>query len=281
MPKKHLASVLVALVAAVTAFNLLAKQPPKKEEVKDIAEHIWEARAWNGRYPPDFETSFLDGADFKLSDAIGRKVLIVNFFSTTCLACRSEMPELSRFIERHRADPVLMIGLDADEKEEVVREFIRQEKLPFPVGIDHGNAIADSFRVRGRPVTVLIGADGKVAIYERGAIANADVVFESLVRKSLEIIERKEGIDTTAFVDALKRQAPLESLGSGPERGRPALAGRAKTFAARMFCPSCRKPMPDCRCGFCDAVFERLRGMKIDEGAQDEAVLRRLFLEAK
>jgi len=43
----------------------------------------------------------------------------LNFFATWCGPCREEMPELGRFLVARKAEPIVTLGIDANESRQV------------------------------------------------------------------------------------------------------------------------------------------------------------------
>ena len=169
--------ILISLVLAIVlvCIHHMSKAMPSAKKVNRVSRMIGRQRLWHGKFAPDFELQLIDGETFHLADAVGKKVVILNFFTTWCGPCRSEMPELNRFYLKHKDDPLIMIGIDCGEKEEAVTAFLKVVDVSFPVGIDGGGRIMEKYGVEAYPTTVLVNTQGRVEIYESGAIANADV----------------------------------------------------------------------------------------------------------
>lgn len=267
------------LIGIVITFHLGMKKEPDPTEVEDIASHIAKARWWQGKYPPDFELELLNGEKFLLSDHIGKEVIILNFFSTRCGPCRDEMPELLSYYQKHRSEGMIMVGIDTDEDEGMVNAFVRQNKIDFPVGIDRGDIIRDEYAIDAFPTTVFIGIDGRIGIYQVGAISNSEVTFEPLYTTNVALLKENGGIDRETYLACLKKQ-PSPPKEESQTDSPIVLEGKAQEFGSRMVCPSCGKSLLRCRCDFCDDIKKKLQGMQLD-GKTDEKVLTELFLEAK
>ncbi len=160
--------------------------------------------ATKGSYAPDFGVELIDGSSFTLSDHIGNKIIIINFFATWCGPCKSEMPELTKFHDLHRGDPFILLGIDARESEDKVWDFIDEFEVEFPVAIDRGKLLG-SYGIVGFPTTVFIGADGKIQLYESGAVMNAEAAFGRLYKQNMDVIVAGKGIDKATYLKALKK----------------------------------------------------------------------------
>lgn len=119
----------------------------------------------------------LFGADQSLSGYRGR-VVILNFWATYCVPCRTEMPDLAAIQNEYAALGVQVIGAAADgaEDREKILKFVKETKLNFPVWV--GASAADMMRFglgSALPGTVVIGRDGKVIAQFRGVVSQNDL----------------------------------------------------------------------------------------------------------
>jgi cytochrome c biogenesis protein CcmG/thiol:disulfide interchange protein DsbE len=104
------------------------------------------------------------------------KVVVLEFWATWCEPCAEYLPELNLLAERFRGKPVVFIHI-TDESEADARAFLAQNKMDGWVAPEAPAAVFKAFRVYGRPHTVLIGRDGKVAGFPRG-----DLDAEAIMR---------------------------------------------------------------------------------------------------
>jgi len=196
---RTIVGISLMLTIAVVLFHQTAKKQLPESGVQ-LAVTMNQPRTWQGRRAPDFTAELLSRETITLSDQVGKKVIILNFFATWCGPCAEEMPELVRFAAQHKDDPLLFIGIDADEPESAVRDFVRRQNVSYPVAIDRGAKLQKAFQVRSYPTTVLIGADGAIHLYETGSIRNADVAFEALIAPAFASIRAGAGITRELFL---------------------------------------------------------------------------------
>ena len=112
---------------------------------------------------PDFSYTLLDGAKAS-TRALRGKVLLVNFWATSCLSCVKEMPELVATHRRYngRGLETLAVAMSYDPPANV-SHFAQSRQLPFGVVIDNTGAIAKAFSdVRVTPTTYLIDKRGAI-----------------------------------------------------------------------------------------------------------------------
>lgn len=273
----------LALAVGVVVFHAVLKPAPDSQTIRQITNYMNTSEIWQGRYPPDFTLPQAKGESFHLADHVGREIVILNFFATWCHPCKREMPELEEYYVKHRKTPLILVGINADEEPDAVDAFRKELKLTFPIGIDTNGAIAEAYGVRSYPTTVLIGVDGRVQLFQIGSIANADVVFESLVSAQAALLKQGKVISSDEYETRRKNQPPLpgkKTASAKQDKPTPALSGPARAFADRMKCPSCGDSVNSCHCGLCDGVKERLATLNVTDKT-DDAILHELFMEGK
>lgn len=89
--------------------------------------------------------------------------LLLNFWATWCPPCRAEMGSLDRLHKEFVAGGFYVLGVSVDEDINLVREFLFQERLGFPVLSDPKGRVAVSLLGSDVvPVSVLVGRDGVI-----------------------------------------------------------------------------------------------------------------------
>ena len=123
----------------------------------------------------DFTLKSLDGRDITLSDYVGEKPVILDFWASWCPNCRRDMPNLSRFYEKYKED-VEVIGVNLQEREATVKKYIDNADIKFPIVLDPNGSAARSFGANYTNYHVLINKDGSIAGTVPGDISEAQVV---------------------------------------------------------------------------------------------------------
>ena len=120
---------------------------------------------------PPISIPTIDGRRFDIAALAGRP-LLVTFWSTTCLVCLREMPELEALHRRFspRGFEIIAVSMPWDPPDEVVR-LAQARVLPYPVALDVDGAIGRAFGdVSVTPTHVFIGPDGDVAFRRTGEL---------------------------------------------------------------------------------------------------------------
>ncbi len=136
---------------------------------------------------PAVDYVLLNGASADSSQWAG-KVMLVNFWATSCTACVHEMPQLITLHEKfkHRGFDILAVSMSYDPPA-LVAEFATRRKLPFGVAIDSSGMIAKRFgEVRLTPTTILINKHGEIVQRYLGVpdFTALESVLESLLTQS-------------------------------------------------------------------------------------------------
>ncbi len=134
-----------------------------------------------GELAPAIVGTTTDGEPFDLDDWRGRWV-VVNFFSTTCVPCIIEHPELVEFDQRHRAaDDARIVSVVFDDSPANVEEFFEANGGDWPVLAEGSGRVAVSYGVTGVPESYMVAPSGVVVWKHLGGVtANGmdDVIAE-------------------------------------------------------------------------------------------------------
>jgi cytochrome c biogenesis protein CcmG/thiol:disulfide interchange protein DsbE len=125
-----------------------------------------------GQRAPDFTLLALDGTSYTLSDIHDRPVLI-NFWATWCGPCRTEMPVIEAAYQAHRAEGLIVLGIDVEENPEVAEAFAGWLGITFPVLDDGTGEVMRRYRVTALPTSFFVDVDGVIRAWQVGAVTEA------------------------------------------------------------------------------------------------------------
>ena len=103
---------------------------------------------------------------------LAHRPVLVNFWSTTCAICRTELPKLvGLYRQLHgRGLQIVGVAMPYDPPNQVV-EASYAEHIPYPLTLDLNSRIAHAFGdIDATPTTFLIAPDGHVVFRHEGKL---------------------------------------------------------------------------------------------------------------
>jgi peroxiredoxin len=113
----------------------------------------------------------LEGKTLTLDELRG-KVVLVNFWATSCPGCVKEMPDMVEVYREYkdRGFEIIAVAMSYDPPN-YVKSFVQTRQLPFPVALDVDGGHARAFgNVQLMPTTFIIGKDGRILEQKLGEI---------------------------------------------------------------------------------------------------------------
>ena len=133
---------------------------------------------------PEVRFTPLSGRHYTTSELRG-KVVLVNFWGTSCVACVEEMPKMVDAWKKlsPRGYDMVAVAMSYDHPD-LVAEFTQKRALPFKVALDSDGAVAKGFGgVRGTPTSFLLDKRGRIVQQYLGEPDWAE--FHALVERAL------------------------------------------------------------------------------------------------
>jgi peroxiredoxin len=92
------------------------------------------------------------------------KVVLVNFWATSCASCIQEMPQMVETYNKYKEKGLEFIAVAMDyDPPNYVLNYAQTRQLPFKVALDVGGVAAKSFGdVKLTPTTFLIDKEGRI-----------------------------------------------------------------------------------------------------------------------
>jgi len=113
---------------------------------------------------------------FTLRDYRG-KVVYVDFWASWCIPCRASFPFMSEMVDKY-GDDLAIIAINVDEDGDDAAEFLSAFTTNFEIVYDPQGKLAESFDVKGMPMSYLYDRDGN--------LLGTHIGFRKKDRKTLE-----------------------------------------------------------------------------------------------
>jgi peroxiredoxin len=116
---------------------------------------------------PDFTLTTLDDKEVSLSQLRG-KLVMVNFWQSSCSACKDEMPHLQATYEKWPRDKLEILAISVGERTAFVQSFVDRQEVTFPALLDPDEAVSEIYQISRFPTTFFINADGIIKGIKEG-----------------------------------------------------------------------------------------------------------------
>jgi cytochrome c-type biogenesis protein len=131
---------------------------------------------------PDVQFTKLDGSTLRLRDLRGRVVLL-NFWATWCIPCRSEIPLLSAMQKDLESRGLSIIGVSYDDTADLVQSFQKEIPQSYQVVLG-GREVGAQLPASPLPTTYIIDREGRIRDKMIGERTRA--AFESAIKPLLD-----------------------------------------------------------------------------------------------
>ncbi len=137
-----------------------------KRLIAGIAALTLAVAAWLAFNPdqrvPKATFTLLSGQKITTAQLAG-KVYLVNFWATSCSACRREMPQMVETYETFKDRGVELIAVAmAYDSPTYVKHYTQKMRLPFKVAIDDGRVARQFGDVQLTPTTFVVSREGRI-----------------------------------------------------------------------------------------------------------------------
>jgi peroxiredoxin len=188
--------ILILICSIITFYSCNTKQSSEKTPKQEIIQSADQTKiqsettsyskkiekgVWGNT--PDFILPQLDGSLLKLSDYLG-KVIILDFWATWCPPCRAEIPDFINLYNEYREKGLLIIGISLDSSGiETVKKFVNKMGINYPIVMGNNKVINDFGGITGIPTTFIIDRKGNQI--QKFVGYRSKEVFESEIKKLL------------------------------------------------------------------------------------------------
>lgn len=142
---------------------------------------------------PTFALRDIRGGEFYLSDYVGPKKkkpvkgVILNFFATYCKPCRNELPVLNSLVDEYAKQGIVVVIVGFREDSDAISGLLSELRVDKPIIlVDRYGKVGEKYGVRFLPMTLSLGADGRVQNIIRGEMQYIERSLRKLADAMLE-----------------------------------------------------------------------------------------------
>ena len=135
----------------------------------------------NTKSAPDVQFAKLDGGSLRLNELRGR-VVVLNFWATWCIPCRSEIPALSAMQKAMEGEGLTVVGVSYDDTADLIQEFQKDLKQEYTVVLG-GKEVGSQLPASPLPTTYIIDRQGQIR--EKFIGERSQAAFEAVIKPLL------------------------------------------------------------------------------------------------
>ncbi len=207
--KQIILAILIVGIAGTIWF--IESHKPKKTDTPIDSVAVRDATEKASLYPTAKELSspqgFINTEEFKIADMIGKKVILVDFWTYSCINCQRTTPYLIAWYDKYKDQGLEIIGVhtpefDFEKKYDNVARAVKEMGIKYPVVLDNNYGTWNAYENRYWPRKYLIDIDGYI-VYDHIGEGGYDET-EKAIQNALEERKQKLNLDAPITKDMAK-----------------------------------------------------------------------------
>jgi thiol-disulfide isomerase/thioredoxin len=148
------------------------------------AQHFAEDPALSlHKMAPAFTVTALDGSKFNL-DAMGGRVVLIDFWATWCGPCNEELPHMKKIAKEFAGQPLIIISVSWDSDETKWKDFINKNEMTWVQYRDADHVLSKNFGVEAIPHYFTIDSDGVLTAEMLGSGSDVEGKLKKLIARA-------------------------------------------------------------------------------------------------
>jgi len=132
---------------------------------------------------PPFTVTALDGAKFNL-DAMGGRVVLIDFWATWCGPCNEELPHMKKIAKEFAGQPLVIISVSWDSDETKWKNFIDKNEMTWIQYRDADHHLSNLFQINSIPHYFTIDSDGVLTAEMLGSGSDVEGKLKKLIARA-------------------------------------------------------------------------------------------------
>ncbi len=132
---------------------------------------------------PAFTVTALDGSKFNL-DAMGGRVVLIDFWATWCGPCNQELPHMKKIAKEFAGQPLVIISVSWDSDETKWKDFINKNEMTWVQYRDADHHLSTLFGINAIPHYFTIDSDGVLTAEMLGSGSDVEGKLKKLIARA-------------------------------------------------------------------------------------------------
>ena len=179
---------------------------------------------------PDISTpdGFINTDKVSVSDLAGKKVVLVDFWTYSCINCQRTLPYLNAWYDKYKDQGLEIIGVHTPEfefekKYDNVKKAVERFNIKYPVVLDNDFSTWDAYANRYWPRKYLVDINGKI-VYDHigeGGYDETEKEIQTLLAERAKVLGEQVSVATGevkpegAVTEMLGSRSPEIYFGAG------------------------------------------------------------------
>ncbi len=161
---------VAALYASTSSYSLNDRRDHNNSAAITVNGEVEQA--------PEFTLYTLEGTEIKLSDYLG-KIVILDFWATWCAPCRKSIPDLISIQDEYEDDLVVIgISFDQPASQNNLQQFINNFGINYPVVLGT-NEVSEAYgNIQAIPTSFIIDTEGNIINKHIGLVPKSTLIEE-------------------------------------------------------------------------------------------------------
>ncbi len=163
-------------------------------------------------------SGFVNSDPITIGQYVGKKVIIVDFMTYTCINCKRTFPYLVSWYEKYKDDGLIIIGIHTPEfafEKDInnVKTAMHENMINFPVVLDNDYGTWNAYHNNVWPRKYIIDIHGNV-VYDHsgeGEYEETEVKIQELLKERKEVLKEAGNVDKQITKESTQGTSILQS----------------------------------------------------------------------
>jgi thiol-disulfide isomerase/thioredoxin len=204
-----LTAAVVLIIGGIIYFESIKRPsltPEEREKANihiDIMNKEEKAKQYEVAKEITSPNGYINTEGIKVKDLIGKKVVMIDFWTYSCINCQRTTPFLNAWYEKYKDQGLEIIGVhtpefDFEKKYENVQDAVDRFGIKFPVVLDNDFSTWQAYENRYWPHKYIIDIDGFI-VYDHigeGGYEETEMKIQELLNERTRVLGMEDEIST-------------------------------------------------------------------------------------